>query len=81
MRDVLEYRKLTKLYSTYVVGLLKVADDGGRIHTLFKQTGTATGRLSSAEPNLQNIPIRTDEGRELRKDFLAAPGRVLIHAD
>ena len=77
MRDVLEYRKLTKLYSTYVVGLLKVADDGGRIHTLFKQTGTATGRLSSAEPNLQNIPIRTDEGRELRKYFLAAPGRVL----
>lgn len=81
VRDVLEYRKLTKLYSTYVVGLLKVADDGGRIHTLFKQTGTATGRLSSAEPNLQNIPIRTDEGRELRKYFLAAPGRVLIDAD
>lgn len=81
VRDVLEYRKLTKLYSTYVVGLLKVADSTGRIHTKFKQTGTATGRLSSAEPNLQNIPIRTDEGRELRKYFLAAPGRVLIDAD
>ena len=81
VRDVLEYRKLTKLYSTYVVGLLKVADENGRIHTQFKQTGTATGRLSSAEPNLQNIPIRTDEGRELRKYFIAAPGRVLIDAD
>ena len=81
MRNVLEYRKLTKLYSTYVVGLLKVADDEGRIHTQFKQTGTATGRLSSAEPNLQNIPIRTEEGRELRKYFIASPGRVLIDAD
>lgn len=81
VRDVLEYRKLSKLYSTYVVGLLKVADDHGRVHTSFKQTGTATGRLSSAEPNLQNIPIRTDEGRELRKYFLAAPGRVLVDAD
>ena len=81
VRDVLEYRKLTKLYSTYVVGLLKVADENGRIHTQFKQTGTATGRLSSAEPNLQNIPIRTDEGRELRKYFIAAPRRVLIDAD
>lgn len=81
VRDVLEYRKLSKLYSTYVTGLLKVADEHGRIHTSFKQTGTATGRLSSAEPNLQNIPIRTDEGRELRKYFLAAPGRVLIDAD
>ena len=81
VRNVLEYRKLTKLYSTYVVGLLKVADDEGRIHTQFKQTGTATGRLSSAEPNLQNIPIRTEEGRELRKYFIASPGRVLIDAD
>ncbi len=81
VRNVLEYRKLTKLYGTYVVGLLKVADESGRIHTQFKQTGTATGRLSSAEPNLQNIPIRTDEGRELRKYFLASPGRVLIDAD
>lgn len=81
VRDVLEYRKLSKLYSTYVVGLLKVADEHGRVHTSFKQTGTATGRLSSAEPNLQNIPIRTDEGRKLRKYFLAAPGRVLVDAD
>lgn len=81
VRDVLEYRKLSKLYSTYVVGLLKVADEDGRIHTSFKQTGTATGRLSSADPNLQNIPIRTEEGRELRKYFIAAPGRVLVDAD
>lgn len=81
VRDVLEYRKLSKLYSTYVVGLLKVADEDGKIHTSFKQTGTATGRLSSAEPNLQNIPIRTEEGRELRKYFIAAPGRVLVDAD
>lgn len=81
VQDVLEYRKLSKLYSTYIVGLLKVADEHGRVHTSFKQTGTATGRLSSAEPNLQNIPIRTDEGRELRKYFLAAPGRVLVDAD
>ncbi len=79
--DVLEYRKLTKLISTYVVGLLKVADDSGRVHTLFKQTGTATGRLSSAEPNLQNIPIRTEAGRNLRKYFSAGEGRVLIDAD
>ena len=54
--DILRYRKLTKLYGTYVAGLLKTADQNGFVHTLFRQTGTATGRLSSAEPNLQNIP-------------------------
>ncbi len=80
--DILEYRQVTKLKSTYVDGLLKVADDNGRVHTTFKQTGTATGRLSSAEPNLQNIPIRTELGRELRKFFIPnASDRVLIDAD
>ncbi len=80
--DILDYRQVTKLRSTYVDGLLKVADECGRVHTTFKQTGTATGRLSSAEPNLQNIPIRTELGRELRKFFIPnAEGRVLIDAD
>ena len=80
--DILDYRQVTKLKSTYVDGLLKVADENGRVHTTFKQTGTATGRLSSAEPNLQNIPIRTELGREMRKFFIpSAPGRVLIDAD
>ena len=82
IEDILEYRQVTKLRSTYVDGLLKVADEQGLVHTTFKQTGTATGRLSSAEPNLQNIPIRTELGRELRKFFIpTAEGRVLIDAD
>ena len=79
--DILDYRQLTKLIGTYVVGLLKLASEEGRIHTNFKQTGTATGRLSSAEPNLQNIPVRTDAGRELRKFFLPRKGYKLISAD
>ena len=80
--DILDYRQVTKLKSTYVDGLLKLADEEGVVHTTFKQTGTATGRLSSAEPNLQNIPIRTELGRELRKFFIPSePGRVLIDAD
>lgn len=80
--EVLEYRKVTKLLGTYVEGLLKVADADGRIHTSFKQTGTATGRLSSAEPNLQNIPIRTEAGHELRRYFIPRDGdHVLIDAD
>ena len=79
--DSLEYRQLTKLIGTYVTGLLKVADEEGRIHTKFKQTGTATGRLSSAEPNLQNIPIRTELGRELRKYFLPRENYLLVDAD
>ena len=80
--DILEYRQVTKLKSTYVDGLLKLADGEGLVHTTFKQTGTATGRLSSAEPNLQNIPIRTELGRELRKFFIpSSPDRVLIDAD
>ena len=80
--DILDYRQVTKLKSTYVDGLLKLADGEGLVHTTFKQTGTATGRLSSAEPNLQNIPIRTELGRELRKFFIPmSPDRVLIDAD
>lgn len=80
--EVLEYRKVAKLCSTYVEGLLKVADENGFVHTLFKQTGTATGRLSSAEPNLQNIPIRTEMGHELRRFFIPCDEtHVLIDAD
>jgi len=79
--DILEYRQLTKLIGTYVTGLLKVADCNGVIHTNFKQTGTATGRLSSSEPNLQNIPVRTELGRELRKYFVPQNGYKLIAAD
>ena len=80
--DILEYRQVTKLKSTYVDGLLKAADEEGRCHTTFKQTGTATGRLSSVNPNLQNIPIRTEAGRRFRKYFIAKDkGRVLIDAD
>ncbi len=79
--DILDYRQLTKLIGTYVTGLLKVASSDGRIHTNFKQTGTATGRLSSSEPNLQNIPVKTDAGRELRKYFLPQNGYKLISAD
>lgn len=80
--DILEYRKVAKLKSTYVDGLLKAAGDDGRVHTNFKQTGTATGRLSSTEPNLQNIPIRTELGRELRKYFLPKNSDyVLLDAD
>lgn len=78
---VMEYRKLTKLKSTYVDGLSKVIAPDGRIHTRFMMTVTATGRLSSAEPNLQNIPTRTDLGREMRKMFIPEAGCVLVDAD
>ncbi len=79
--EILLYRQLTKLHSTYAVGLLAAADGAGRIHTDFKQALTATGRLSSAEPNLQNIPIRTPLGRELRRYFIPAEGCLLVDAD
>ena len=80
--DILEYRQVVKLKSTYVDGLLAVADENGKVHTTFKQTGTATGRLSSTEPNLQNIPVRQDMGRELRRFFIPeSDSYVLIDAD
>ena len=78
---VLEYRQLTKLNSTYVEGLSKVIAPDGRIHTSFQNTVTATGRLSSTEPNLQNIPVRTALGAEMRTMFGARPGWVLVDAD
>ncbi len=79
--NVLKYRQYTKLNSTYVVGLLdKIAPDG-RIHTWFRQTETRTGRISSTEPNMQNIPVRTELGSQMRKFFTAAEGRTLIDAD
>lgn len=81
IQNILDYRTLTKLKSTYADGLLKVIETDGRIHTNFQMTVTATGRLSSTEPNLQNIPIRKEFGSEIRKMFVAAPGNVLVDAD
>ncbi len=78
---ILEYRSLTKLKSTYCDGLLKVIQPDGRIHTFFNQVETRTGRISSLEPNLQNIPIRTELGREMRRFFVAGGGSTLIDAD
>lgn len=78
---ILEYRTIQKLKSTYCDGLLKVVDSDGRIHSTFQQTETRTGRLSSTEPNLQNIPVRQELGRELRKFFTCDNGNVLIDAD
>lgn len=78
---ILEYRQYAKLKSTYVDGLSKVIAPDGRIHTSFQNTVTATGRLSSVEPNLQNIPVRTELGAELRKMFVSGPGMVLVDAD
>ena len=78
---IMDYRMLTKLKSTYADGLLKVIDEDGRIRTTFQNLVTATGRLSSTEPNLQNIPVRTDLGAEIRKMFIPKPGCVLVDAD
>jgi DNA polymerase-1 len=78
---ILRHRTLAKLKSTYVDALADLADREGRLHTNFIQTGTATGRLSSRDPNLQNIPIRDEEGRRIREAFIAKPGCVLISAD
>jgi len=79
---VIEYREIAKLKSTYVDTLPKlVHQETGRLHTSFSQTGTATGRLSSSDPNLQNIPIRTELGREIRAAFAAEPGKILLSAD
>ncbi len=81
VEKVLSYRTLAKLKSTYCDGLLKVVGEDGRIHSSFNQTETRTGRISSTEPNLQNIPVRTELGRELRRFFTARPGWVLVDAD
>jgi len=78
---IMDYRMLSKLKSTYADGLLKVIDEDGRIRTTFQNLVTATGRLSSTEPNLQNIPVRTDLGAEIRKMFIPKPGYVLVDAD
>ena len=76
-----EYRELTKLQSTYVEALPKLVGKDGRVHTSFNQTVAATGRLSSSDPNLQNIPIKTELGREIRRAFVAPRGKVLVAAD
>lgn len=81
VEDILRYRALTKLHSTYIEGLLKEIADDNKIHCKFQQTVTATGRLSCTEPNLQNIPIRTEEGRLIRKAFVPREGYVFVDAD
>jgi len=78
---ILEYRKLAKLQSTYVEALPKLVDSKNRIHTTFNQTGTATGRLSSSNPNLQNIPVRSEEGKKIRQGFIAKDGYKLLAID
>ncbi len=78
---LLRYRQLTKLNSTYIEGLLRLTGPTGRVHSTFDQVATATGRISSSEPNLQNIPVRTAEGREIREAFLPREGWVLLDAD
>ncbi|MBI4372079.1 MAG: DNA polymerase I [Elusimicrobia bacterium] len=79
---IIEYREIAKLESTYVRGLLERVDPRTRrVHTTFDQAGTLTGRLSSLDPNLQNIPVRTEAGRRIRRAFIAPPGRVLVAAD
>ena len=78
---LMEYREAAKLLSTYITPMPDLADEGGRIHTTFTQNVTATGRLSSHDPNLQNIPVRTEEGKRIRTGFVAAPGKVLVSAD
>src|SRR5690606_9060720 len=81
-RLIVEYRQLTKLVNTYLAALKEAINKRtGRIHASFNQTVAVTGRLSSSDPNLQNIPIRTEVGREIRRAFVAEPGNVLITAD
>jgi DNA polymerase-1 len=82
VEKILEYRFASKLKSTYIDGLLaRISATDGRVHTTFQQCVTATGRLSSTEPNLQNIPVRTPEGRQIRRAFIAPEGRILLGAD
>ena len=78
---ILDYRKLTKLQSTYVDALPKLADERNRLHTTFNQTGAATGRLSSSNPNLQNIPVKSDEGIKIRRGFISDKGNTLLAID
>lgn len=78
---ILDYRKFSKLKSTYIDALPKAADENNIIHTTFNQTGTATGRLSSSDPNLQNIPVKTEEGIEIREGFITKPGYKLLGID
>ncbi len=80
-RTILDYRASSKLKSTYVDNLLLLADENNVVHSYLDQTGTVTGRLSSSSPNLQNIPVRTEKGRQLRRAFCAAPGNVLLSVD
>ncbi len=81
IEPLLRYRQLAKLNGTYVEGLLPLVDKNGRVHSTFDQVATATGRISSSEPNLQNIPVRTEEGREIRQAFLPREGWILLDAD
>ncbi len=78
---LMEYREAAKLLSTYIIPLPELADENNRVHTTFTQDVTATGRLSSVNPNLQNIPVRTEDGKRIREGFVAAPGKVLVSAD
>jgi DNA polymerase-1 len=79
---ILDYRSLAKLRSTYTDKLPEMINrDTGRVHTSYHQAGAATGRLSSSDPNLQNIPIRTEDGRRIRKAFVAPPGRKIVACD
>ena len=78
---LIEYREAAKLLSTYITPMPDLADKDGRIHTTFTQNVTATGRLSSLNPNLQNIPVRTEEGKRIRAGFVAPEGNVLVSAD
>ena len=78
---IIEHREAAKLLNTYIIPMPDLADKDGRIHTTFTQNVTATGRLSSKDPNLQNIPVRTDEGKRIRQGFIAQPGKILVSAD
>jgi DNA polymerase-1 len=81
INEILEYRNLSKLYTTYLDTFNSYILDDGKVHTIYKQTGTRTGRLSSIEPNLQNIPVRSEEGRKIRKAFIASDDAVLLSSD
>ena len=82
LENILKYRHLTKIKSTYVDTIPKLIDTkSGKLHTIYNQTGTSTGRISSAEPNVQNIPIKTEDGRRIRQAFEAPSGYQLISAD